>query len=292
MLSALLVPPLLAAARGSPHGWAWAWWALALLCAAASAALWWPARAMQRLAPTAAASAAVAPSTPAQAAPPTRAEPKRRGHVAAAAAEAAQVDDSARAQPADVFRWRDFTPALPGYGLFGVGYIGYMTFVIALLRGSGRELRPDHACSMRCWAWPCWRRRASGPGCSTAAEAASALALLNALLGVATMLPAVTAAWPLLLLSGAGVRRRVPVGGRIDHGAGAAQPAAGAWAAGISAFTIVFAAGQIVGPTVVGWIADGAGGLERGLVFSAGALWLGALVAHRQPSQGLKADPD
>ena len=48
------------------------------------------------------------------------------------------------------------------------------------------------------------------------------------------------------------------------------------WAAGISAFTIVFAAGQIVGPTMVGWIADGPGGLARGLVASALALWLGA----------------
>jgi hypothetical protein len=54
------------------------------------------------------------------------------------------------------------------------------------------------------------------------------------------------------------------------------------WAAGISAFTIVFAFGQIVGPTVVGWIADGPGGLARGLVFSAGALWVGAALAWRQ----------
>jgi hypothetical protein len=44
----------------------------------------------------------------------------------------------------------------------------------------------------------------------------------------------------------------------------------------------VFAAGQIVGPTAVGWIADGAGGLERGLVFSACALWVGAALALRQ----------
>jgi len=57
-----------------------------------------------------------------------------------------------------------------------------------------------------------------------------------------------------------------------------------AWASGISAFTIVFAAGQIVGPTVVGWIADGPGGLARGLVFSAVALWLGAALASRQKS--------
>ena len=54
------------------------------------------------------------------------------------------------------------------------------------------------------------------------------------------------------------------------------------WGNGISAFTIVFAFGQIVGPTVVGWIADGPGGLARGMVFSALALWLGALLAWRQ----------
>jgi hypothetical protein len=54
------------------------------------------------------------------------------------------------------------------------------------------------------------------------------------------------------------------------------------WAEGISAFTVVFAAGQIVGPTLVGWIADGAGGLQRGLLVSALALWLGAVLAWRQ----------
>jgi len=64
------------------------------------------------------------------------------------------------------------------------------------------------------------------------------------------------------------------------------------WAAGISAFTIFFAFGQIVGPTVVGWIADGAGGLARGFIYSAAALWLGALVAWRQRplAQGLVAE--
>jgi MFS family permease len=54
------------------------------------------------------------------------------------------------------------------------------------------------------------------------------------------------------------------------------------WAAGISAFTVIFALGQIVGPVVVGWIADGDGGLQRGLLFSAMALMLGALLAWQQ----------
>ena len=59
-----------------------------------------------------------------------------------------------------------------------------------------------------------------------------------------------------------------------------APPAA--WPAGISAFTIVFAAGQIVGPTLVGWVADGSGGLTRGLACSAAILLLGALAAWGQ----------
>ena len=111
-----------------------------------------------------------------------------------------------------------------------------------------------------------------------------ALALLCALLGVATVLPALTAAWPVVLLSGlvfGGVFLSVVASttALVRHNL---PPAA--WASGISAFTIVFAAGQIVGPTVVGWIADGPGGLARGLVFSAVALWLGAALASRQKS--------
>jgi hypothetical protein len=48
----------------------------------------------------------------------------------------------------------------------------------------------------------------------------------------------------------------------------------------------VFAAGQIVGPTLVGWLADGAGGLRGGLACSAAVLALGALIASRQRPLG------
>ena len=55
-----------------------------------------------------------------------------------------------------------------------------------------------------------------------------------------------------------------------------------AWAAGIGAFTIVFAAGQIVGPVLVGCVADAAGGLESGLAVSALVLAGAALLAWLQ----------
>ncbi len=241
VLSALLVPPLLDAAAQVPHGWAWAWWVLALACALASALLAWPARVLRQLqAPTASA-----------------------------------VDASA------VFRWRDFAPGLAGYAMFGVGYIGYMTFVVALLREQGVAdgritafyalLGVAVVASSRIWAGLLDRYRGGQPQ-----------ALLNGLLGLAIFIPVVTGYFPMLMVSGlmfGGIFLSVVASttALVRHNLPPGQ-----WAAGISAFTTVFALGQIVGPSVVGWIADGPGGLTRGLAFSAGALWLGALIALRQ----------
>ncbi|MDB5894896.1 MAG: transporter [Rhodoferax sp.] len=246
VLSAWLVPSVLAWAQPLPHGWAWAWWSLAAACAACSAVLCWPAR--------------VLPDVPAA--------------------------QASAASPA--FRWSAFGFALAGYGMFGVGYIGYMTFVIALLREQGASstavtvfyalLGLAVLASSRIWA-----------GLLDRSRGGRALALLNGLLGTATLLPALTSAWPVVLASGlvfGGVFLSVVASttALVRH-----NLPASAWASGISAFTIVFAAGQIVGPTVVGWIADGPGGLARGLVFSAAALWVGAALAWRQKPLGTAA---
>jgi predicted MFS family arabinose efflux permease len=243
VLSAVLVPWVLALAQQRPHAWAWAWWALALACCAATLMLAWPAQVLAR-------------SDDAKGAASTSHDARR-------------------------FQWRDFAAGLAGYTMFGIGYIGYMTFVIALLREQGVDgpritffyslLGVAVVASSRIWAGLLDRHRGGEP-----------LALLNALLGIATLLPALTAWWPLVLLSGAGfgavfLSVVASTTALVRHNLPPAQ-----WAAGISAFTIVFAVGQIAGPTLVGWIADGPGGLPRGLLFSAGALWLGALLAWRQ----------
>ncbi len=62
----------------------------------------------------------------------------------------------------------------------------------------------------------------------------------------------------------------------VRHNLTAAQ-----WPFGIALFTSVFALGQIVGPTLTGWLAD-SGGLEKGLLFSGCTLLVGAVVATRQ----------
>ena len=295
--SALLVPAVLARAPG-PHAWAWAWWALAALCALCALLLWWPVQVLRRSDAAAAAAAGLAPS-------PAGAESRGSGSASAeldgckgcgvpppaprmesgqgarsghAASTSAHPPANPRTAP---LPWRALAPALAGYTLFGVGYIGYMTFVVALLRDAGMSagavtlfyalLGLAVVLSPRLWAGLLERSRGG-----------QALALLCALLGVATVLPAVTVAWPVVLASGllfGGVFLSLVASttALVRHNLAPAQ-----WAAGISAFTIVFAFGQIVGPTVVGAIADGPGGLARGLWLSGGALWLGALVAARQ----------
>ena len=179
------------------------------------------------------------------------------------------------------FEWQRFACGLAAYFMFGLGYIGYMTFVVTLLR---EQHLSDGLITVfyallglavigSSWLWAGLLHRQQGGG---------AMRLLNALLAVATVLP-VLSAHPVavfasgLLFGAVFLSVVAATTALVRHNA---PPAA--WPAGISAFTIVFAAGQIVGPTLVGWVADGAGGLARGLACSAAVLLLAALLAWGQ----------
>lgn len=179
------------------------------------------------------------------------------------------------------FHWAPLGYGLAGYLMFGIGYIGYMTFVVTLLREQGLApalivafyalLGLGVIASSWLWARLLQRHRGGQP-----------MALLNGLLALATALPVLSSNVVAVFVSGAlfgAVFLSVVASttALVRH-----NLAAPAWPAGIAAFTIVFAAGQIVGPSLVGWVADGAGGLARGLVLSAGVLAFGALLASRQ----------
>jgi predicted MFS family arabinose efflux permease len=179
------------------------------------------------------------------------------------------------------FEWRPLGFGLAAYLLFGFGYIGYMTFVITLLREQQLPaaqivafyvlLGAGVMASSWLWAGLLQRHRGGGP-----------LALFNGLLALATLLPVLSAKPLVVFASGAlfgGVFLSVVASttALVRHN----LPAA-AWPGGIAAFTVVFAAGQIVGPTLVGWVADGPGGLARGFVVSAAVLAIGALLATLQ----------
>ena len=182
---------------------------------------------------------------------------------------------------------------LAAYVMFGMGYIGYMTFVVARLGElglSGSTITAFYAMlgmgvigSSALWARMLDHFRGG-----------ESLAILNALCGIATLIPALVPA------NAAGVIAIFASGllfGSVFLSVVASTTMlvrhnlpAQSWARGISAFTTIFAAGQIVGPTIVGWISDGPGGLRLGLMISAGMLFVGALFATRQKAFG--APPD
>jgi predicted MFS family arabinose efflux permease len=179
------------------------------------------------------------------------------------------------------FRWAPFGFGLAGYFLFGLGYIGYMTFVITLLREEhmgaaqivGFYVVLGLAVIASSWLWAGVLQRFRG---------GESLSLLNGLLAVATVLPVLSAHPVAVFASGAlfgsvFLSLVASTTALVRHNL---PPAA--WPGGIGAFTIVFAAGQIVGPSLVGWVADGPGGLVRGFVVSALVLAAGALLASRQ----------
>jgi predicted MFS family arabinose efflux permease len=180
--------------------------------------------------------------------------------------------------------WRDLmglAHGIAGYFLFGVGYIGYMTFVVTLLREGG--LGPGVMTAFYVllglgvigspWLWAGLLQRHRGGG---------ALARLNGLLAVAVIVPVMWSHPVAVFASGAlfgsvFLSLVASTTAMVRHNLPQER-----WTAGIAAFTILFALGQILGPALVGWVSDLQGGLESGLALSALLLALGAMVAQRQ----------
>lgn len=180
-------------------------------------------------------------------------------------------------------RWklRPFAAELASYTMFALGYIGYMTFVIAWMRLNGAST----ATVIAVWfvlglatllAPLLWRKPAEHwPG-------GRPLAAVMAVLTAGAALPLASAQPAAMLLSaalfglamfsapssvGSFIKRALP------------RPA---WGSAIATFTVVFAAGQIAGPVAIGWLADRSGSLQIGLAASAALLALGAVLALAQ----------
>jgi len=180
-------------------------------------------------------------------------------------------------------RWtlRPFAAELAAYAMFALGYIGYMTFVIAWMRINGAST----ATVIAVWfvlglatliAPLLWRKPAEHwPG-------GRPLAAVLAVLTVGAVLPLASTQSAAMLLSatlfgvamfsapssvGSFIKRALP------------RPA---WGSAIATFTVVFAAGQIAGPVAIGWLADRSGSLQIGLAASAGLLAVGAVLALAQ----------
>jgi len=179
--------------------------------------------------------------------------------------------------------WRSlaYWPTLAAYFLFGAGYVSYMTFIIAFLRGSGTGpttlsafwVTLGAAVVASSWVWR--RPMQHWP-------ARRLLPTVMLILAVATVLPILTLALPATLASAvlfgatflavvsaitALTRRTLP---------------GSTWTAALGVFTTLFSLGQVLGPILTGALADLGLGLRTGLAASAALLVVGAAVAALQ----------
>ncbi|MEY4863057.1 MAG: hypothetical protein RLZ51_1152 [Pseudomonadota bacterium] len=167
------------------------------------------------------------------------------------------------------------------YACFGLGYIGYMTFVIAWVRahegGTGLVMLLWCALGLatlaapRLWAGPCERWPGGRP-----------MAAVMAMLATAALLPMMSASAPAMLISatlfGASMfSAPSAVSSLIKHAFPKPR-----WGEAMASFTVVFGLSQIAGPVAIGWVADQTGSLQPGLLASGLVLAAGALIALAQ----------
>ncbi len=196
-------------------------------------------------------------------------------------------------------RWpaRQLGPIVVSYGLFGAGYIAYMTFIVAFLKGHGMGpsgitafwvvLGAASIAGAFAWARPIARLR-GGSGTAT----------VLAVLGAGALLPLVSgspeAAMGSALLFGGSFLSVVTAVTAVARRS--LQPHH--WTPAIAGLTVAFAVGQCLGPVLAGVLSDGPAGLSLGLALSVGVLLAGALVAltqrhHETPGHcaAVEADP-
>lgn len=206
--------------------------------------------------------------------------------AAAAWWAAGRVEEPAAAAGGAQWALRPLLAHLAGYAMFAVGYIGYMTFVIAWMRDNGAGtasvatvwtvLGFATLVGPLMWRGPLQRWKGGRP-----------MAAALALLAVGALVPLVRAdfGWMLVsaLLFGAGMFS-VPISVTAMVTKALPKPA---WGSGMATFTIVFGVGQVIGPVATGWLADLTGSLRPGLGASVAVLAIGSAIAmlQREPAR-------
>ena len=192
-----------------------------------------------------------------------------------------RLADPGKAARHRVLRLRPIAPMLVGYCLFGAGYIGYMTFMIAFVRdGGGGALEQatfwstiGFAAALSPLIWFDVIRRARG---------GRAFALIGIVTTIGALLP--------LLIHGSAARYVSAVLFGCSFFSVVASTTSYVrnnldredWSGAIASMTAAFGFGQIVGPVLSGYLSDEFGGLDSGLMFSVGLLLSGAVLGSRQ----------
>ncbi len=192
---------------------------------------------------------------------------------------------AAQMQARVTYSWKFFSPMMLAYFLFGVGYIVYLTFVVAWLK----EMHLGLIASIGVWlvlglsvmaSGYVWRKPMAQSKPPTTFAAASLCT------GLGTALPLLSNNYFFVLVSA------MFVGGSFFMAPSAMMALAkthlpnSQWALAMNLFTFVFAIGQGIGPVAAGWIAD-ASNLNWAMAAGAIILAVAAAIAFTQKNRTL-----
>jgi MFS family permease len=186
----------------------------------------------------------------------------------------------AAASPRRPWAARRMAALVASYGLFGGGYIAYMTFSVAYLREQGRSAGDVVAfwsalglagIVISVLLFPRLPARADG----------RAVAVLLAVVTAGSLLPLLSTSTSFVTISAVLFATFLSITAGVTAAVRHHLPAE-QWAPAIAGLTAVFGLGQCVGPVLSGALSDGPSGLRAGLVAGTVLLALSTLVALRQ----------
>ncbi|WP_234041521.1 YbfB/YjiJ family MFS transporter [Erythrobacter aureus] len=182
-------------------------------------------------------------------------------------------------QASSVALTRKLRRLLLAYGLFGAGYIGYMTFIIAYLRGAGYL-----STAFVSWFWVAlglaavataglWSRYFARTSSGKRVAVPLAMVCLGTILALAVTDHA-TLLLSAIVFGGSFLAVVAGVANALES-----EVTSQAYSKALGTLTAAFSAGQIVGPLMTGVVSDRSAGLTHGLWLSAMLLLAGSLIA-------------
>ena len=171
------------------------------------------------------------------------------------------------------------------YFMFGLGYIAYMTFIVAWVRLHAHPIFSLAAITSAMWsilgamcmlAPFVWKRLFNGR--ANGRPMATVMTTLGLGAALPLFVPSLAGIWLSAALVGVSV---LMVPSAVTGFVKANLPAP-AWGNALAVATCLFAVGQTVGPVAAGWVSDISGSLSTGLALSATILFAGALLALTQ----------
>ena len=174
-----------------------------------------------------------------------------------------------------------FHAALGSYFLLGVGYIAYMTFVVAWMVSHGASA-PDVALT---WGTLGIATMLAPIGWRVPRSrwyAARTLAATGVILSVGAVIPLISTSLPTMILSAilfGAAMFTAPTA--VTDLVKTSLPKT-AWGPAVAVFTVVFAIGQAIGPVITGWLADATQSLYAGLAGSVTILLAASAAAMCQ----------